>query len=138
MSKLMNMIKRHEGLKLKPYNCSRGALTIGCGRNLDSMGITEDEALYLLTNDVRRVIEELESNFTWFKDLSGARRDAIIDLCFNIGITSLRLFRNANKSMSECDYEEAHLHYLDSRWADEVGARAIEVCDMIRTNEYQF
>ncbi len=41
---LMNRIKaqlvRHEGLKLKPYRCTAGKLTIGIGRNLDNCGIS--------------------------------------------------------------------------------------------------
>lgn len=42
------MLIRHEGLKLKPYQCTAGKLTIGVGRNIEDMGITEDEAIYML------------------------------------------------------------------------------------------
>ena len=42
-AKLMYRIKeqlvRHEGLRLKPYRCTAGKLTIGIGRNLDGRSI---------------------------------------------------------------------------------------------------
>ncbi|MDY0127369.1 MAG: hypothetical protein RBR69_04500 [Candidatus Cloacimonadaceae bacterium] len=47
-AKLMDRIKeqlvRHEGLRLKPYRCTAGKLTIGIGRNLNDCGITQSEA----------------------------------------------------------------------------------------------
>lgn len=48
-----------EGLRLRPYRDSVGKLTIGCGRNLDDVGITAAEAMMLLDNDVSRVEREL-------------------------------------------------------------------------------
>jgi predicted Fe-S protein YdhL (DUF1289 family) len=35
MNKLISMLKRHEGRRLKPYLCTADKLTIGYGRNLD-------------------------------------------------------------------------------------------------------
>jgi lysozyme len=55
---LMNRIKaqlvRYEGLRLKPYRCTAGKLTIGIGRNLDDCGISQTEAYVLLENDIPR------------------------------------------------------------------------------------
>ncbi len=53
---LMNRIKaqlvRHEGLRLKPYNCTAGKLTICFDRYLDDFGIYQTEACVLLENDI--------------------------------------------------------------------------------------
>jgi len=38
--KLVDQIIEHEGLKLKPYHCPAGKLTIGVGRNLEDKGIS--------------------------------------------------------------------------------------------------
>ena len=38
--------------------------------------------------------------------------------------------------MAESDWEEASEQFLDSRWADQVGNRASELAEMIRTGEY--
>ena len=54
---LMNRIKaqlvRHEGLRLKPYRCTAGRLTIGIGRNLDDRGISQKEAYTMLERDIQ-------------------------------------------------------------------------------------
>lgn len=49
---LKDMLIRHEGLKLKPYRDTVGKLTIGAGRNLNDLGISEREAMFLLDNDI--------------------------------------------------------------------------------------
>ncbi len=46
------MIKGNEGMRLKPYRCSAGKLTIGYGRNLDDRGISAHEANDLFENDL--------------------------------------------------------------------------------------
>ena len=50
--KLAEQLKKHEGIKLKPYTDTVGKLTLGIGRNLEDKGITEQEALFMLNNDV--------------------------------------------------------------------------------------
>ena len=39
-----HLIKKHEGLSLKPYKCTAGKLTIGYGRNIEDKGISQEEA----------------------------------------------------------------------------------------------
>jgi len=51
MEPLIESLKRHEGLRLKPYLCPAGKLTIGYGRNLEDVGISEEEAAEMLYND---------------------------------------------------------------------------------------
>ena len=137
MSKrLSDMLIKHEGKRNKPYECTAGKLTIGVGRNLDDMGLTEDEVLYLLDNDIQRCDTELLQNFKWYSDLCRARQDALINLCFNIGITRLLTFTNSLAYMEAEDYEKAADEFLNSRWAEQVGNRAIEVTELIRTGRY--
>jgi lysozyme len=54
---LLNRIKaqlvRHEGLRLKPYRCTAGKLTIGICRNLDDRGISQKEAYAMLESDIQ-------------------------------------------------------------------------------------
>ena len=53
---LMNRIKaqlvRHEDLRLKPYLCTAGKLTIGIGRNLDERVVSQKEAYAILERDI--------------------------------------------------------------------------------------
>ena len=54
---LMNHIKaqlvRHEVLRLKPYRCTVGKLTIGIGQNLDVCGISQTESYVLFENKIQ-------------------------------------------------------------------------------------
>ena len=144
MSKLTEMLRRHEGVESHAYMCSQNFLTIGVGRNVDpgdegtsqGLGLTEDEIDYLLENDIVRVAQELYDEYSWFPGLDDVRRDAIVDISFNLGQTRLRGFKNALAAMSEGNWEEASEQFLDSRWAQQVGNRAIELAEMIRTGEY--
>lgn len=139
MSKLIEQLKIHEGVRTHAYFCSEDKITVGVGRNVDAnggLGLSEDEIDYLLSNDIKRCRDELELNFDWFKELDEVRQDAMINLCFNLGITSLRKFSKAIAAMSAQDYDTAAMEFLDSRWANQVGTRALDVTDMIRTGEY--
>ena len=134
--RIEDLLIKHEAMRLKPYHCTAGALTIGVGRNLDSMGLSEDEAYYLLQNDIRRCEKELLKVFEWFAYLDNVRQDAMMDMCFNLGISRLRGFAKALEAMEDGNYEEAAVEFLDSNWADQVGQRAITITNMIRTGEY--
>ena len=139
MSKLVEMLRIHEGVRYKVYLCSEGYETIGVGRNISEggLGLSKDEVDFLLVNDIKRVQDELTRNFSWFLDLNEARRDAMVDICFNLGLTRLRSFANALEAMSYGQYEIAANEFMDSRWSQQVGNRAVEVTEMIRTGEYQ-
>tara|TARA_R110001632_G_scaffold59415_1_gene144507 strand:- start:339 stop:779 length:441 start_codon:yes stop_codon:yes gene_type:complete len=136
---LVDMLKRHEGIKSKVYLCSKGYETIGVGRNISKtgMGISEIEIDFLLNNDLLRIRRELRTEYLWFSKLDSIRQDALIDISFNLGQTVLRKFKKALKAMSEENYELAADEFMDSRWSKQVGNRAVEVTEMIRSGEYQ-
>ena len=127
------MLVRHEASRNYPYRCSAGKLTIGVGRNIEDIGLSNDEIEYLLNNDINRVTAELSSNFEWFRGLSEQRKCAMIDMCFNIGISRLKGFKKMLAAMEAGDYEKAASEAKDSRWYNQVGRRSVEVCAMIRT-----
>jgi lysozyme len=138
MSKLVQMLRLHEGVRYKVYMCSEGYETIGVGRNISEggLGLSKDEVDFLLVNDIKRVQDELTRSYPWFARLDEVRRDAMVDICFNIGLTKLRGFVNALAAMSRNQYEIAADEFMDSRWSEQVGNRAVEVTEMIRTGEY--
>ena len=138
MQKLLEMLKRHEGVRSHVYLCSAGYETIGVGRNISKsgMGLSEDEVNYLLENDIVRVIKELSSEYPWFKDLDDVRKDAMIDISFNLGATRLRGFKRALAAMEVADYTTAAKEFLDSKWSRDVKGRATELCYMVETGNY--
>ena len=129
---LRSMLVLHEGLRLFPYKCTAGKTTIGVGRNLDDVGITQDEAMYLLERDIDRVVAELDSRFTWWRQMTPNRQAVLTDMCFNLGINRLLGFVNTLKFMKDGDYEAAADGMMDSLWARQVGSRALRLAKMMR------
>jgi len=124
VDKLKDQLILHEGLELKTYQCSAGFITLGVGRNVEELGITEDEARYLLDNDILRVTKELDNAMPGWRDMSEVRQRIVVDMVFNLGMSRFLNFKNAINAMQEEDWEEAAAQMLDSRWADQVGQRA--------------
>ncbi len=131
MTDIFSMIKRHEGFRDKPYRDTVGKLTIGYGRNLDDVGISEVEAEYLLTSDVSRIIAELSSHLQFWNTLDLARQDALIDMCYNLGLVGLLEFKKMLAAIESGDFKSASSEMLNSRWAIQVGNRAIELAKMM-------
>ena len=129
--KLIEELKRDEGVKLFPYKCSANKLTIGVGRNIEERGITEDEANYLLINDLTMCVEEVESIFTWYPYLTDSRKRVIVNMVFNLGLSRFLNFKKFIDAMEQKDYETAGKEMLDSKWAKQVGDRAKRLKQMI-------
>lgn len=133
--RLQNKLIEHEGLRLKPYLCTAGKLTIGVGRNLDDVGITKDEATTLLANDILRCIAVGQSIFGegWLK-LSDVRQEVIVNMIFNLGETGFRNFKNTIEYIRTGAYDKAGDEMLASRWAKQVPKRAYELSLAMKTN----
>ena len=130
----INLLKLHEGFRSKPYKDSLGIVTIGYGRNLESRGLTEPEAAYLLKCDVKEAEEYLHKEYDYYYQLSGERKAVLIDMMVNMGPTRLRGFVNTHAALSSRDYEVAALEMLDSKWARQVGNRAITLSKIMQSN----
>ncbi|MEE8624132.1 MAG: glycoside hydrolase family protein [Anaerolineales bacterium] len=136
MSRLHEMLIRHEGLRLKPYHDTVGKLTIGVGRNLDDVGITREEAFMLLDNDIAKVRREVNRAFRWFAQLNPVRKNVVLNMVFNIGLPRFRQFKKTIAAIKAKDWEEAASQMLDSRWARQVGRRARELAAMMKHGRY--
>ncbi|MBF0176518.1 MAG: lysozyme [Magnetococcales bacterium] len=132
---LTKQLIRHEGIALRPYLCPAGRVTIGVGRNLEDVGISEAEAMVLLNNDLDRVEGELQRYLPGFNDLNDVRRCALMDMCFNLGISRFRLFQRFVAAINNKDFTLAAQEMLDSRWAKQVGERAKYLSRMVETGK---
>lgn len=119
----LERIKKHEGLRLKPYKCPAGKLTIGYGRNLEDTGITQREAEMLLQNDLDRVWDEIAPYFNTdeFTHVSRERYHVLVEMAFNLGTKGLLGFKQMIDALRLGDFEEAAVQMLDSKWAEQVG-----------------
>ncbi len=130
---LIAQLSLHEGRKLKPYHDTVGKMTIGVGRNLDDVGISDEEADALLGHDIARCVRDLDRTLSWWRNLDPARQRVLLDMCFNLGIAGLLGFRNTLAAVQRGDWLAAKYGMLASRWAGQVGKRARRLADMMET-----
>lgn len=134
-SEWIERTKRYEGLSLKPYKCPAGYITIGYGRNLEANGITQEMAEEMLKTDLAYARMEVGAKLPWSAKLNDARQYVLVDMAFNMGISRLLTFKKMLAALKEGFWERAAHEALDSKWAKQVGRRAKELAEIIRTGE---
>ena len=146
-----------EGLVLTVYQDTLGIDTIGIGRNLkdrgiskeelDHMdipnmdaiyehGITEADAVYLATNDVQIVEEELCRAHSCVDSLDAVRQLVLMDMAFNMGVPRLRKFQKMWNAVHEKKFDIAAKEMLDSRWAVQVKSRSTKLAHAMHHGEF--
>jgi lysozyme len=152
---LREMLKRHEGLRLKPYRCTAGKRTIGYGWNMDAhplpsdisaclnltAAITEEMANRLLNISIASAEAACRDLFQHFDGFSERRQAALADFVFNVGAGKAITFKNAMQAIKTGDWNRAadELMYVDglkkdrlSDYWQQTGDRAVEIVGMIR------
>ena len=146
----------HEGLRLEVYQDTLGINTVGIGRNLEDRGITNQElsdldipsiehvykygiteadAVYLATNDVQIVEEELLRAHPCVDSLDSVRQLILMDMAFNMGVPRLCKFKNMWAAIHNEDFITAAKEMLDSRWANQVKSRATKLAHAMHHGE---
>lgn len=161
--KLKQQITQHEACRLSPYKCTAGKWTIGVGRNLDDVGMFVDEqkahfghvykgqalidaliqkpidkalALWMLEVDITTA-ENDAAKLVKLDEHCFARQGVIINMAFNLGYTRFSKFKKLFKALEFKDYDTAAQEMKDSLWFKQVGNRAIELCEQMKTGEWQ-
>lgn len=164
--KLIDLLVLNEGLKLKAYDCTSKKRTIGIGRNfqdvpfsmqecielfgttsisfntanqiLSNRGITKEQAYMLLNNDITKCIKQLERQPFWKSVVDDEnRKNAIIDLCFNMGINRLLEFKKTLAAITNKDWKTAADNLIDSKWYTQVGDRGDRIVKLICPDYYE-
>ena len=157
---LISELIADEGMELFPYLDSEKICSIGVGRNLEDnglspselfflgiklkdkfeiiellkkRGLTKDEVLYLLDNDVDRVISELENKLPWLSDKPDVVKYVLCNMCFNMGIYRLLKFKDTLTLLKSDKYKEASIEMLNSKWSSQVGKRATRLSNRIKS-----
>ena len=131
---LRQQLRQHEGWERFPYRDTVGKLSIGCGRNLDDRGLSDEEIAYLQNNDINECFRQLDASFPWFFSLDVVRQRVLVDLCF-MGIGTLRGFVKMLAAMERHDWATASEELLASRYATQTKGRAITLAEMLRPGE---
>ena len=126
----------HEGLRQHPYRCTAGKLSIGVGRNLDDVGITAEEAYFLLFNDIAGCKKDLQDIFPAWATFSIGRQWALIDLRFNLGPVRFRGFNRMIAAIRTGDWSRAAAELKESLWWTQVqDARKLTLGRQLLTGE---
>lgn len=144
MKSLEEMLTLHEGLRLHAYDDATGKtlkpgdtlvgnLTIGIGRNLTSGGLTQREVSALLKHDIQRATKQAQ-RYKWFKGMNPVRQAVIVSLIFNMG--SIDSFRKMRAAIAVKDWGAASAELLDSRYARQVGDRALALAGLLRSGSW--
>jgi len=143
---LKQQLEFEEGRRLKAYTCTAGHKTIGIGHNLDVKpafngrripDIISDQICDLIFDrDIEDTIIQL--NFVWLANtkLDPARRDAVINMCFQLGINGVMKFKLMLNALERSDWVAAKAHALDSSWAKQTPERAERVAEQLLTGTY--
>ena len=142
--RIVNDLINHEGKKNKVYLDSMGIETCGVGRNLRDVGLSEDEIMYLLNNDIDRVENQLDTYFPWWRDKHELVRRMLISFVFNVGIGTARKFLKMMKAIEDDNYVDAVKELLynsegkPSKYYIQVGRRAKEMADWLEEADAQW
>ena len=135
MTKTKDRIREHEGCSRHPYRCTEGFLTIGVGRNLDSVPLSDDEVNLLFDNDYWRAYKGAET-LHGFERLNEVRQGVLVEMVFQLGLHGVRKFRKFIDAYMAEDWQAAHDEMLDSLWARQTPTRALRLAQIFLTGEY--
>ena len=135
-------IQAHEGMRLTAYLDSVGVLTVGVAHNcavepvegVTAVGdkISEETSGELFADDLMAIAASLIEQEPLFLQQTQPRRNALLDMAFNLGVKGIGGFQKMWCAIEKADYDAAAAEMLDSKWATQVGNRAVELADMMR------
>ena len=144
-NKLIEELIMDEGYKYETYHDHLGFLTLGVGHLvLDTdpeinkpvgTPVSEERIKECLNNDLDIVCEELDRNMSWWRGLDGTRQRVLANMCFNLGYPRLSKFVKFIAAMQKGDWKKASEEMMDSKWATQVGNRAVRLQQMVIQGE---
>lgn len=136
-NKTIARIKDDEGLRLRPYRCSKGKLTIGWGFNLDANPIPVEVAELLLKHSLKTADSDARAIFRNFDSLSEARQGVLINMALQLGKSRLSGFKKFIAAVARSDWQAASKEMLDSKWAKEdTPERAERLANIFQRGEW--
>lgn len=137
MDQLISDLKRHEGYRDHVYIDSLGNPTCGWGHHLyPGSRINETIAEEFLKMDVAQAISDFwQIELKYRSRLNFRRKRVIINMIFNMGVQKVLGFKKMWAAIGREDWEGAAKEMLDSRWATQVGDRAIELAKEMKKHE---
>ena len=140
---LREQLKVDEGVKYEIYKDHLGYPTFGIGHLItendpehgepDGTEISEDRVNEVFATDVAKFVSESKILFPDLDDLPDVAQQVIVNMAFNMGRPRLSKFKNFIAGVNDRDWTRAAEEMMDSRWATQVGDRAIRLRNQILT-----
>lgn len=139
-----DLIAKHEGCVPTIYLDSKGIPTIGIGHNLQASPLpegmvpplTQDQINQLFQSDLANATQAVVNSLPWFSNLDVIRQGVIIDMAFNMGISTLLTFHHTLGYIQSGDWQDAANEMLASLWAKQVKERATEDAAIIVSGQW--
>jgi len=132
---IYDQLRRDEGFSHTLYVDSLGFPTIGVGHNLKTP-ISTEAIDQILWDDVAQAQDDCARSFSFWEALSEPRQGVLVNMCFNLGLAGLQGFHKFLMALEAGQYGRAADEMLDSRWASQVGARAIRLARQMIENRW--
>lgn len=129
---LKEVVTKHEGRKKRAYIDTENNITGGIGHNLSAHDFSDKIIDDWYEEDSEFFYKQLNDTFQWFQYLNQARQIGLIDLAF-MGFKSFLSFRKLIAALRVSDFDWAANEILSSKYAKQVGQRAIDIANIIRT-----
>jgi lysozyme len=124
---LIAQLERDEGRKNRAYQDSRGIWTVGVGHNLESTPLSDHAIDVIRDDDIAAKERELVSALPWLTTLDPVRFTVLMNMAFNLGVDGLLAFHDMISAIRAQNWERAADAMRDSKWAGQVGDRAIRL-----------
>ena len=133
---LIDDIKKHEGFSSVVYKCTAGYDTIGYGKRIKYLQVTEEQSTEWLEEDLENLKYTLSGKYDWFLPAPQEVRDIVMNMNYQLGVSAFSKFKKTIKYIADKDYKMAALEMLDSKWArDDTPRRAKELSDRLKQVE---
>ena len=145
MGRLINQLEIDEGKRLAVYVDTEGYKTVGIGHM-----IKDDDPEWLRNLNPGESIKYPQMYKLFFEDLSNAIQDAaivfedvwndlpetvqevVVNMLFNLGRNNFLTFKKTIKAVYDNDWEKMAEEMMDSKWATQVGPRAVRLQRRVR------
>lgn len=136
-ARLLEELMLDEGVIHEIYNDHLGYPTFGVGHLITEKDeehgkplgtpVSEKRVTECLNADVDIVCAELDKNMEWWRGLNDTRQRVMANMCFNLGYPRLSKFKKFLAAVQKEDWETAAVEMMDSKWATQVGDRAVRL-----------
>ena len=114
---LIDSIKKHEGFSPVVYKCTAGYDTIGYGKRIKYLKVTEEQSLEWLEEDLEHLHYVLADKYDWFLPAEEEVKDIVVEMAYQLGVSAFSKFKKTIKLIKVKDYKAASIEMLDSKWA---------------------